>query len=124
MGGPNLEVFKFGMYIMFPISIMYYFGTNLDEKFSVPDFWPKKDETHKIPYDRKEIEEELERLKARRLAARARRLEMEGQDNTGAQKQESPIIQSLQHQEKEQTASTTSGSGASTQSKGWFSNWR
>ncbi|KAJ4347941.1 uncharacterized protein N0V89_009313 [Didymosphaeria variabile] len=65
MAGPNLEVFKFGMYIMFPIGIMYYFGTNLDGKFSVPDFWPKPEQTHRIPYDREDIKAELERLKAR-----------------------------------------------------------
>lgn len=68
---------QFGMYIMFPIGIMYYFGTNLDEKFSTPDFWPKKEQTHTIPFERKEIDEEIERLKARRLAARARRIGVE-----------------------------------------------
>jgi protein PET100, fungi type len=68
---------QFGMYIMFPIGIMYYFGTNLDSRFAVPDFWPKEDQSHKIPFEREEIKEELERLKARRLARRAQRLEME-----------------------------------------------
>jgi protein PET100, fungi type len=95
MGGPNLEVFKvsprvhssftnmlivvhqFGMYILFPIGIMYYFGTNLDSRFSTPDFWPKEGQTHTIPFEREEIKAELERLKTQRLAARARRLEME-----------------------------------------------
>ncbi|MCJ1258907.1 hypothetical protein MMC24_006741 [Lignoscripta atroalba] len=77
MGGPNLEVFKFGMYIMFPIAWMYYFGTNLENRFSVPDFWPKAENTHRIPFEREEIQSELERLKQRRLARRARRLEKE-----------------------------------------------
>ena len=67
------------MYIMFPIGIMYYFGTNLDSRFSVPDFWPKEGQTHTIPYEKDDIKAELERLKERRLAARARRLEMERQ---------------------------------------------
>ncbi|KAK3075529.1 hypothetical protein LTR53_001059 [Teratosphaeriaceae sp. CCFEE 6253] len=79
MGGPNLEVFKFGMYILFPIGVMYYFGTNLDSRFRVPDFWPKEGTTHTIPFEREEIKEELERLRARRLAVRARRLEQEAQ---------------------------------------------
>lgn len=65
------------MYIMFPIGFMYYFGINLDSRFSVPDFWPKKHETHEIPFERDDIREEIERLKQRRLAARARRLAME-----------------------------------------------
>ena len=64
---------------MFPIGIMYYFGTNLDARFAVPDFWPKEGQTHTIPYEKEEIKQELERLKQRRLAARERRLEMERQ---------------------------------------------
>ncbi|KAK4505880.1 hypothetical protein PRZ48_003845 [Zasmidium cellare] len=79
MGGPNLEVFKFGMYIMFPIGFMYYFGINLDSRFAVPDFWPKRSQTHDIPFDKEDIAEELARLKERRLAARARRLAIEEQ---------------------------------------------
>ncbi|KAH7371996.1 hypothetical protein BKA66DRAFT_423317 [Pyrenochaeta sp. MPI-SDFR-AT-0127] len=93
MAGPNLEVFKvrlyaictplnhatsrFGMYILFPISIMYYFGTNLDGKFTVPEFWPKPGQTHKIPYDREEIAKELERIKERNLENKRRREEQE-----------------------------------------------
>lgn len=65
------------MYIMFPIATMYYFGTNLDRRFSVPDFWPPPDMANKIPFERDEIDSELERLKQRRLAHRARRLEAE-----------------------------------------------
>lgn len=63
---------------MFPIGWMYYFGTNLEERFSVPDFWPAPESTHKIPFEREEIKAEVERLKAKRLAKRARRLEVEG----------------------------------------------
>ncbi|CAI6333672.1 unnamed protein product [Periconia digitata] len=73
MGGPNLEVFKFGMYILFPIGVMYYFGTNLDNRFSVPDFWPKEGQTHKIPFEREEIKSELERMKRQRAEAKTRR---------------------------------------------------
>lgn len=63
-------------YIMFPIATMYYFGTNLDKRFSVPDFWPKANETHKIPFERDEIRAELERLRKKRLERRARRIEV------------------------------------------------
>ncbi|KAA8629782.1 hypothetical protein SMACR_01946 [Sordaria macrospora] len=79
MGGLNLEVFKFGMYVMFPIGIMFYFGTNLDQRFTVPDFWPKPENANKVPFDREEIHEELERLRARRLYLREKRLASEGQ---------------------------------------------
>lgn len=74
MGGPNLEIFKFGIYIMFPIAWMYYFGTNLENRFSVPDFWPKPESTRTIPFERDEIRSELERLKRERLEKKARRL--------------------------------------------------
>ncbi|KAF2454515.1 hypothetical protein BDY21DRAFT_353126 [Lineolata rhizophorae] len=77
MGGPNLEIFKFGFYVMFPIGIMYYFGTNLDDRFTVPDFWPKETQVHKIPTDRDELRAEAERLKRKRLERRALRLQME-----------------------------------------------
>jgi len=62
------------MYIMFPIAWMYYFGTNLDERFAVPDFWPKPEQTYKIPYEKHDIQSELERLKQRRLERRAKRI--------------------------------------------------
>lgn len=72
------------MYIMFPIGFMYYFGVNLDSRFAVPDFWPKKGETNEIPFEKEEIAQELERLKQRRLAARARRLAFENETKGAA----------------------------------------
>jgi len=88
MGGPNLEIFKFGMYIAFPIAWMYYYGTNLDSRFSVPDFWPKPDQTHKIPFERDEIKSELERLKERRLYLKEKRLQAQQQNGDGGSPQE------------------------------------
>ncbi|KAE8369075.1 hypothetical protein BDV27DRAFT_153342 [Aspergillus caelatus] len=61
--GGNLEVFKFGMYVLFPIGWMYYFGTNLDDRFSVPGFWPTTEQSHKIPLDKEEIDKELARMR-------------------------------------------------------------
>lgn len=61
---------------------MYYFGTNLDNRFSVPDFWPKPGETHRIPFEKEEIQSELERLKQRRLALRAERIAKDGEPST------------------------------------------
>ncbi len=66
---------QFGLYIAFPIGWMWYFGLNAENRFSVPNFWPKAEATYKIPYEREEIKEELERLRAKRLERRARRLE-------------------------------------------------
>lgn len=77
------------MYILLPVVSMYYFGTNLDKRFSVPGFWPKPEETHKIPFEKDEIQAELERLRERRLERRNRRLEQErmgGVKEAGADK--------------------------------------
>lgn len=65
------------MYIMFPIAIMYYYGTNLDNRFSVPGFWPKPEQTNKIPFEKEDINAELERLRQKRLYLREKRLERE-----------------------------------------------
>jgi protein PET100 len=65
------------MYIMFPVAIMYYYGTNLDNKFSVPDFWPKPENSNKIPFEKEEIKAELERLRKKRLLLREQRVERE-----------------------------------------------
>jgi protein PET100 len=50
------------MYLAFPIGYMYYFGTNLEERFNVPDFWPTKEQSNRIPYERDEIRAEVERI--------------------------------------------------------------
>jgi len=75
------ESLQFGMYVMFPIGIMYYFGTNLDSRFTVPDFWPKPENANKVPLEREEISAELERLRARRLYLRDRRLAAEAKES-------------------------------------------
>jgi protein PET100, fungi type len=64
------------MYIMFPIGWMYYFGVNLDERFSVPDFWPTQEQSHRIPIERDEIIEEVRRI-ARQTRERAMKKESE-----------------------------------------------
>ncbi len=56
---------------------MYYFGTNLESRFSVPDFWPAPETTHKLPFEKEELREELRRLRERRLERRRRRIEAE-----------------------------------------------
>ncbi|KAJ5734683.1 hypothetical protein N7533_013086 [Penicillium manginii] len=61
--GGNLEVVKFGMYVLFPIGWMYYFGTNLDDRFHTKDFWPTAEQSHKIPIDKEEIDKELARMR-------------------------------------------------------------
>lgn len=66
---------------MFPIGIMYYFGTNLDERFSVPDFWPKAEQGNRVPFEKDEIQAELARLRAKRLYLRDQRIAEEKKFN-------------------------------------------
>ncbi|GKZ30823.1 hypothetical protein AbraIFM66950_010413 [Aspergillus brasiliensis] len=75
--GGNLEVFKFGMYIIFPIGWMYYFGTNLDDRFSVPGFWPTTEQSHKIPLEKEEIDRELSRMRTLDAVRREKRQQRE-----------------------------------------------
>lgn len=63
------------MYLAFPIGWMYYFGTNLDERFRVPDFWPTAEQSHKIPYEREEIKAEVERIQSQIRQREMRRKE-------------------------------------------------
>jgi len=41
---------------------MYYFGTNLEKRFAVPDFWPTQEQSHRIPFEKDEIKAEIERF--------------------------------------------------------------
>jgi protein PET100 len=81
---------------MFPIGIMYYFGTNLDSRFSVPDFWPRPEQTNKVPFEREEIHAELERLRARRLYLREQRLAAEARAAALAEQQQQQQQQNQQ----------------------------
>ena len=77
--GSNLEVFKFGMYLAFPIGWMYYFGTNLDARFNVPDFWPNQEQSHRIPYDSDELKLEVRRIQQEAVQRQQnRRKEVDG----------------------------------------------
>ena len=67
---------QFGMYVMFPIGIMFYFGTNLDNRFSVNGFWPRPEECNKVPRDRDEVVAEYEKM-IRRQRFKQARLEQE-----------------------------------------------
>ena len=65
------------MYVLFPIGWMYYFGTNLDDRFNVKGFWPTAEQSHKIPLDKEEIDKELSRMRMIDSIRRERR-EREG----------------------------------------------
>jgi protein PET100, fungi type len=64
---------------------MYYFGTNLEDRFSVPGYWPTTEQSHKIPLEKEEIDRELARMRmadAIRRESRDRRREREVEEAT------------------------------------------
>lgn len=56
---------------------MYYFGTNLEGRFTVPGFWPTTEQSHKIPMEKEEIDKELARMRMVDAVRRERREERE-----------------------------------------------
>jgi len=77
------------MYLMFPIGIMYYFGTNLDNRFAVEGFWPKAEHSHKIPFEREEMKKEYVRLMMRQRQVEQMRKEKEARDQPTPREEES-----------------------------------
>lgn len=71
---------------------MYYFGTNLDDRFNVSGFWPSAEQSHKIPLDKEEIDRELARMRTLDAVRREKReqreaVEMQAQMRTQMQAQ-------------------------------------
>ncbi|CCG82678.1 Putative uncharacterized protein [Taphrina deformans PYCC 5710] len=75
MAGGNLELFKFGFYVMFPIGSMYYFGSPdfFENYVKNLKFWPDEEKTNRPPVEREDIKSALEELKKDRLARKAAR---------------------------------------------------
>ncbi|OWZ80963.1 hypothetical protein C366_00795 [Cryptococcus neoformans Tu401-1] len=78
MGGPNLEIFKFGFYLFTPIYVMLKFGDpEWYDDYVRPYkelFWPPYESTHQPPKTHAAIKEELARMKAERIAKKAAQL--------------------------------------------------
>ncbi|KAG6861717.1 hypothetical protein C0995_012721 [Termitomyces sp. Mi166 len=62
MGGANLEVFKFSLYLFVPIAALVHFGD--------PD-WYRQHVVPRLPKDQSAIRDELNRIRAERLAKKA-----------------------------------------------------
>ncbi|WWD08417.1 hypothetical protein V865_006529 [Kwoniella europaea PYCC6329] len=77
MAGPNLEIFKFGFYMFFPIYVMFKFGDpEWYENYVQPYkeiLWPPYESTYQPPRTHTGIKEELARMKAERLAKKTGR---------------------------------------------------
>jgi len=63
-----MEVFRFGLYVLFPVGFMAYFGAPefFEKHVKTINFWPPPEKTNHPPTTKEEIEKELERMKAER----------------------------------------------------------
>ncbi|EPT05872.1 hypothetical protein FOMPIDRAFT_42390 [Fomitopsis schrenkii] len=78
MAGPNLEVFKFAVYVFFPVAIMLHFGDPEWYKkhvLSYKDriFPPDERLVTKLPTDSSTLKDELAKIRARNAEKRAER---------------------------------------------------
>ncbi|KAI0736856.1 hypothetical protein C8Q72DRAFT_802027 [Fomitopsis betulina] len=76
MGGPNLEVFKFGFYLFFPIAMMLHIGDPDWYKTHVLSyksriFPPDERLVTKLPTDSSTLKDELAKIRARNAEKRA-----------------------------------------------------
>ncbi|ORY29626.1 hypothetical protein BCR39DRAFT_531255 [Naematelia encephala] len=80
MGGPNLEVFKFGFYMFFPIYAMFKFGDpEWYDNYVQPYkdvLYPPYESTNKAPRNPTELKEAVEKIRSdiREKAARRKQL--------------------------------------------------
>ncbi|KAJ3883791.1 hypothetical protein F5051DRAFT_83536 [Lentinula edodes] len=75
MGGPNLEVFKFSLYLFIPICALLHFGDpqwyrNTVLPYKEQLFPPEQRLLQQLPTDQSSLREELARIKGERLARR------------------------------------------------------
>ncbi|KAF9266289.1 hypothetical protein L218DRAFT_834848, partial [Marasmius fiardii PR-910] len=73
MGGPNLEIFKFSLYLFVPIFALVKFGDPEWYRTTVLPyrdklFPPEERIIRELPADQKSLREELARIKAERIA--------------------------------------------------------
>ncbi|KAG1450943.1 hypothetical protein G6F46_011485 [Rhizopus delemar] len=77
MGGPQLEVIKFGFYVFYPVGTMLCFGGPFFYEKFVKDihFWPDYETTYQPPKTINDVKSALEILKAEREERWKRALE-------------------------------------------------
>ncbi|KAH8833573.1 hypothetical protein DL96DRAFT_1456253 [Flagelloscypha sp. PMI_526] len=73
MGGPNLEIFKFGLYLFIPLAALVHFGDpQWYQRHVVPyrqKLFPPEERTIKdLPKHQQAVRDELARIKAERIA--------------------------------------------------------
>ncbi|KAF8478956.1 hypothetical protein DFH94DRAFT_746686 [Russula ochroleuca] len=80
MAGPNLEVFKFAVYVFFPVLVFLRYGDPEWYQTNVIPYkeriFPSEERTarsNNIPVNHAAVRQELERIKAEKAARRAQR---------------------------------------------------
>ncbi|KAF9036706.1 hypothetical protein BJ165DRAFT_1532814 [Panaeolus papilionaceus] len=75
MGGPNLEIFKFSLYLFVPLAALVHFGDPQWYRDVVVPYrkklFPQADHTPTLPTNQQAVREELARIKAERMLRRA-----------------------------------------------------
>ncbi|KAI9228157.1 MAG: hypothetical protein DHS80DRAFT_31045 [Piptocephalis tieghemiana] len=80
MAGTRLEIFRFGMYVLFPIGYMAWIGDHQWYDRYVSDarktfYGVNEEKSYAPPHSSEGIQEEMERLKKERMERRKERLE-------------------------------------------------
>ncbi|KAK0546119.1 hypothetical protein OC846_005399 [Tilletia horrida] len=77
MAGPSLEVFKFGLYLFFPLAIMVHYGDpEWYHKNVLPVrdvFWPKDEDLYHPPRTSSDVKDALAEFRQKRIARREER---------------------------------------------------
>jgi len=80
MAGPNLEVFKFAVYVFFPVLVFLHYGDPEWYQTNVIPYkeriFPSEERTERssnIPANHAAVRQELERIKAEKAARRTQR---------------------------------------------------
>ncbi|KAE8227009.1 hypothetical protein CF319_g483 [Tilletia indica] len=75
MAGPSLEVFKFGLYLFFPLAIMVHYGDpEWYHKHVVPireQYWPKEETLYHPPRNTSDLKSALEDYRQKRIARKS-----------------------------------------------------
>ncbi|GAC72198.1 glyoxylate/hydroxypyruvate reductase [Moesziomyces antarcticus T-34] len=81
MAGPNLELFKFGMYLFFPLAVMVHYGDpEWYHRNVLPirdQFWPKEESLYRPPRTSDDVRTALDEMKQKRLVRRQERLQLD-----------------------------------------------
>ncbi|GAK65399.1 mitochondrial cytochrome c oxidase assembly factor protein [Moesziomyces antarcticus] len=99
MAGPNLELFKFGMYLFFPLAVMVHYGDpEWYHRNVLPirdQFWPKEESLYRPPRTSDDVRTALDEMKQKRLARREERLKLDQAQSSHREASEPKVVSML-----------------------------